>query len=132
MATPDPAAAEPHTAGLMQSLRGLAATALDVLKTRFELLVNEFEEERVRILELLVWGVAAFVFFVFSLLLFTFALIVLFWDTHRLLVTVLLGVAYLVVAVVLFTVARARAQRPKVFKASLEELAKDRDTLASQ
>jgi len=132
MTTPDPAAGAPHTAGLMHSLRGLAATGLDVLKTRFELLVNEFEEERVRILELLLWGVAALVFFVFSLLLFTFAVIVLFWDTHRLLVTVLLGVAYLAVAAVLFTIARARARRPKVFSASLEELTKDRDTLASQ
>ena len=118
-------------AGLTQSLRNLGATALGVLKTRAELLVTEIEEERLRILELLVWGVAAALFLVFGLVMLSLAVVVAFWDTHRLLAAVVLGAAYVVIAVVLFLIARSRVQRPRLFTASLEELAKDRDRLGA-
>ena len=129
MHTEDPREVAP--AGLMQSLRSLAATALGVLQTRFELLVCEIEEERSRILQLLLWGSAALLFFAFSLLMLTFVVIAAFWDTHRLLAAVLLGAVYLAIAVTLAAGARRRMQRPRLFTASMDELAKDRDTLGS-
>lgn len=132
MAMPEPEIPDARHAGLTQSLRNLAATALGVLKTRFELLVSEIEEERLRILELLVWGAAAMLFLAFGLMMLTFAVIVVFWDTHRLLAAVVLGFVYLAIAVALFAGARSRVQRPRIFSASIDELAKDRDTLSSQ
>jgi uncharacterized membrane protein YqjE len=132
MAMPDPATPDAQHAGVMQSLRNLAATALGVLKTRFDLLVSEIEEERLRIIELLVWGAAAMLFLAFGLMMLTFAVIVVFWETHRLLAAVVLGLFYLAIAAAFFLTARARLQRPRLFKASLEELAKDQDTLTSK
>jgi len=44
---------------------------------------------------------------------------------------VILGMAYIVIAGVLFAIARSRVQRPRLFTASLEELAKDRDRLGT-
>jgi len=115
-------------AGLMHSLRGLAATALGVLQTRLDLLVSEIEEERLRILQLLVWGSVALLFFAFALLMLTFAVILVFWDTDRVLVAVVLGGVYLAVGIALAVGARRRAQRPRLFAASMSELEKDRDT----
>jgi uncharacterized membrane protein YqjE len=124
-----PAGHEMSAAGLMQSLRGLADTALAILATRAELLVSEIEEERLRILRLLLWGALALLFFGFGLLMLTFALVVLFWDTHRLLVVVVTGVIYLAIAVGCAVCAGRGARRPRLFDASLRELAKDRDAL---
>ena len=116
---------------LMHSLKGLAGTALGILQTRLELLVSEVEEERLRILQLLLWGSAALLFFAFALLMLTFAVVVLFWETHRLLAALLLCVVYLAIAGAFAAVARRRIQRPRLFAASMAELAKDRDTLKS-
>jgi uncharacterized membrane protein YqjE len=126
----DPPTGDAQSGGLMQSLRNLAASAAGVLYTRLELLVSEVEEERLRILQLLLWGAVALIFFSLGVLMLTFAVVVLFWDTHRLLVAAVLGIAYLAIGGALAVVARRRAQRPRLFNASIAELAKDRDTLA--
>jgi uncharacterized membrane protein YqjE len=129
MASPHPATEDGAPAGLMQSLRRLADTALGVLQNRLELLVSEIEEERLRAVQLLVWGSAALLFFGFGLLMLTFVVILLFWDTHRLPIAVALGILYFGIAVALAMGARRRARRPRIFSASIEEVAKDRDTL---
>lgn len=131
MTIPESPPSDQQHSGLTQSLRNLGVTALGVLKARAELLVTEIEEERLRILELLAWGVAAALFFVFGLVMLSLAVVVAFWDTHRLLAAVILGMAYIVIAVVLFMIARSRVQRPRLFTASLEELGKDRDRLSA-
>jgi uncharacterized membrane protein YqjE len=128
----DPSPGDTQSGGLMQSLRNLAASAAGVLHTRLELLVSELEEERLRILQLLLWGSLALIFLALGVLVLTFAVVILFWDTHRLLAATVLGMAYLAIAGMLATVARGRAQRPRLFNASIAELAKDRDTLSSK
>ena len=130
MNAPDTEPGDAQSGGLMQSLRNLAASSLGILHTRLELLVSEVEEERLRILRLLLWGAAALLFLSFGLLMLTFAVVILFWDTHRLLSAVVLGVAYLAIGGALAVAARRSMQRPGLFTASLAELAKDRDTLA--
>ena len=118
-------------AGLMQSLRNLAATGVGMLQTRLELLLSEIEEERVRLLQLLVWGFAALLFLAFGLLMFTLAVVAAFWDTHRLLALLALGILYLVIGLALAFGARRRAERPKMFASSMAELRKDHETLGS-
>jgi uncharacterized membrane protein YqjE len=76
------------------------------------------------------WGAAALLFLSFGVLLLSFALVVLFWDTHRLLSAMVLGVVHLAIGGALAVAARRCTQRPRPFTASLAELAKDRDTLA--
>lgn len=132
MPTQEPAHEDAAPAGLVHSLRNLAATALGALHTRLELLLSEVEEERLSLLQLLLWGSAALLFFAFALLMFTFAVIVFFWDGHRLLAALLLGTLYLAVAGAFAIGVRRRMQGPRLFAASMEELAKDRDTLESR
>lgn len=119
-------------AGLMQSLRNLAATALGVVQTRLELLVSEIEEERLRVVQLLVWGAAALLFLAFALLMFTFVIVAAFWETHRVAAAAVLGVAYLAIGVAFARGARQRAHRPRLFSATMGELTKDRDKLQSR
>lgn len=128
MAEPGPAAAE--SPGLLASLRRLAATLVAVFQTRLELLATEVEEERIRLGRLLLLGAAAAFFLALGILTFTLFVIVLFWDTHRLLVTGLLAALYLGAGLAIAFAARREAlARPRLFAASLSELAKDRERL---
>lgn len=128
MAQPGPAAAE--SPGLLASLRRLAATLVAVFQTRLELLATEVEEERIRLGRLLLLGAAAAFFLALGILTLTLFVIVLFWDTHRLLVTGLLAALYLGAGLAIALAARREAlARPRLFAASLSELAKDRERL---
>jgi uncharacterized membrane protein YqjE len=128
----DPGAGDAQSGGLMQSLRSLAASVVGVLHTRLELLASEIEEERLHILQLLLWGCVALLFLSFGVLMLTLAVVVLFWDTHRLLVVIVLGVVYLAIGGTLAMVARRGVQRARLFAASIAELARDRDKLTSK
>jgi len=120
-----------ESTGLMESLERLAGTVLAIFQTRLELLSNEMEEERVRIEQMLLYGSVALFFFGLAIMLLTAFIVVLFWDSHRLLVlggfTALFFVAGLLVLNELRRVAR---EKSKLFSASLAELADDRDRLA--
>ncbi len=116
--------------GLLQSLRNLLATLVALLQTRLELLATELEEERLRIGQVLLWGCVALVFLVLGAVMLTLFLVVLFWDTHRVLVSGLLALTYLAIGVAAAGMARSRAQaRSRLFSASLAELGKDREHL---
>jgi uncharacterized membrane protein YqjE len=120
-----------ESTGLMESLERLAGTLLAIFQTRLELLSNEMEEERVRIEQMLLYGSVALFFFGLAIMLLTAFIVVLFWDSHRLLVlggfTALFFVAGLLVLNELRRVVR---EKSKLFSASLAELAYDRDRLA--
>lgn len=117
-------------AGILQSLRNLAATLVELLRTRFELLATELEEERVRLLQLLFWAAAALFFFGVGILLLVVLLVAVFWDSHRILAIVVLATVFLAGGVGLAIGMRNRMQvRPRLFSASLEELERDKDQL---
>ena len=117
-------------AGIVQSLRNLAATLVALLRTRFELVATELEEERIRLLQLLFWAAGAFFFFGVGILLVVFLLVAVFWDSYRITAIAALAVIFLAAGVGMACGVRRRMQaRPKLFSASLDELAKDRDHL---
>ena len=119
--------------GLLASLRRLAATLVGVLQTRLELFATEVEEERVRLTRMLLLGIAATFFLALGILTLTLFVIILFWDTHRLLVTGILTVIYLAAGLsFVYAVRREAAAGSRLFSASLSELAKDRERLNSQ
>ncbi|OGA53958.1 MAG: hypothetical protein A3F74_11595 [Betaproteobacteria bacterium RIFCSPLOWO2_12_FULL_62_58] len=123
-----PDAAPSH--GLLASLRNLAATAVGILQTRLELLATEVEEERLRLLQIALWAVIAVFLLALGILTLTLFVVILFWDTHRVLVTGLLAVLYLVLGAAIGLAARSKARaKSKLFSASLAELAKDREQL---
>lgn len=117
--------------GLLSSLRQLATTFVGALQTRLELAVTELEEERVRLTRIAVLGVAAALFGAFGLAMFSFFLVVAFWDTHRLLVTGLLALFYFGAAFVAIGLAKqAVRDKPRLLGATIDELKKDRDHLS--
>lgn len=118
--------------GLFASLRALSSSLLAVIQTRLELLALDLAEERERLTALLGIALAALFFLGIGVILLVFLVIVAFWDTHRLLVTGGLTVLFLLTGGGLAALALHRLRnKPKLFSASLAELAKDRQQLNS-
>ncbi len=108
------------------------STLLELLQTRVEIVASEFEEERVRLREMVVFGILTLFFVSVGLTLATLFVVALFWDTHRL--SVLGGVALLYLGLGGFTsicLYRRLKSRPRLFATTLSELEKDRDQLNS-
>lgn len=116
--------------GLLASLQRLLATLLEILQTRVEIVATEFEEERERIRELVVFGFMALFFVNLGVMLLTLFTVMLFWETHRLYVLGGLAMLYLGLGLIAVTVLRRRIRsRPRLFATTLAELSKDRDHL---
>ena len=132
MASSDPGTAG-SAPGVVGALRSLAANAVGIAQTRLELLANEFEEERVRTLKIVLFAAIALFCAGVGVLLITTWIIVALWDQYRLATLGFLAVFYLVVAGIILARLKARqAERPKLFSSSLAELARDRDLLKSR
>jgi uncharacterized membrane protein YqjE len=119
-----------ESTGLMESLKRLTGTLLAIFQTRLELLSNEMAEERVRIEQMLLYGSVALFFFGLAVMLLTAFIVVLFWDSQRLLVLGGFAALYFVAGLlVLNALRRVAREKSKLFSASLAELADDRDRL---
>lgn len=118
----------PH--GLFDSLRALLATATELLHTRLELAGTEVEEQVARLASLLVWSIVALFLGFTAIVLIAIALIVAFWDTHRVLVAGgLAGLFAILAGAALANLSAQLRDRPRLFQATLDELAKDRQRL---
>lgn len=116
--------------GLMASLRRLTANFTVVVGTRLELLANEVEEEKLRLGRLFLLGSLTMLFFGLAVMLATVFVVVLFWDSHPLLVVGGLTGLFALLAVFSARALRAEADAgSKLFSASLAELAKDHQQL---
>ena len=119
-----------ESGGLLESLKRLVGTVLAIIQTRIDLLSNEFEDERLRIRQMLLYGSFALFCFGLSIMLLTVFIVVAFWDNYRL--QVLGGMtALFFIAGILFWIALRRVVREKsrLFSTSLAELQNDRDNL---
>ena len=119
--------------GLLDSLTILAGTLVAIAHTRLELLSTDLEEDRVHWTSLLVLALAALFCLGIGVVLATMLVVVAFWDTHRLLVLGVLAGSFLAAGLAAwrYAVHKARA-KPRLFAASLSELSKDRQQLASR
>ena len=118
------------SSGLMGSVRRLTGTLIAIVSTRLELLANELEEERLRLTQMFLLALIALFLLGTGLILLNAFIVVLFWDSHRLLALGLLCVVYLVAGAAVTMSLRAKAQAgSKLFSASLAELDKDRQAL---
>ena len=117
--------------GVFVSLQHALATLVALAHTRLDLAVTEVEEQRERLLSLLLWGVGAVVLSAAALLLCTLALVVVFWDTHRILAAGAVAAASLIIAALAIRGFLLRAKtRPRLFQHTLAELARDHERLA--
>jgi uncharacterized membrane protein YqjE len=115
--------------GLFESSRRVLRTAVATLENRLELFLVELHEEKFRILNaLLLVGALVIVGFL-ALLLVSVTLIVAFWDTARLAVLISLSAVYSVAALAIYWRLKALFDNWPAFRASLDELKKDRECL---
>lgn len=112
--------------GLFASLQNLTGTLLSIVQTRLELMRVEIEEGRQRLIELL--GIAFLALFCLSMgiVLLTILIVVIFWDTHRLLTLSLLTGCFLLIGGFLWlkTLKNLKGM-PRMFEASLAEILRD-------
>jgi uncharacterized membrane protein YqjE len=120
----------PEVSGLFGSVKRLLATLIGVAATRLELLSNEWQEERLRLLQILLFALFAVFSFCTGVLLLVLFLVVLFWDEHRLVVLASLSLGFLLSGGVLIVMLQSKLRNgSKLFSASLAELQKDRESL---
>jgi uncharacterized membrane protein YqjE len=117
--------------GLLTSLRRLGATVVAVLQTRAELIAREFERERVRVTRLLILGVVGLFFFALGTITFTIFIIVLFWDSQRLVAIGFLTLLYFAIAAGIAIFAKREAARgAKPFSSTIAQLKHDCELLS--
>ena len=116
--------------GLLESLRNLARTFLAIVQTRIEIFASEIDEERTRLARIAVLAAVAALCIALAVILLVFFLVVLFWDTNRLLAIGVLAGVFAIGGIAACLVLRAAiSQRPKFLSATLAELRKDRTKL---
>jgi len=119
--------------GLLESLSSFASTLVAITHTRLNLVSNDLEEYRSHVFAQLLLALAALFFIGVGVVLATILLVVAFWDSDRLLVLGSLAGFYLVVGLAAGAVAIQKARNTlRPFAASLSELYKDRQQLASR
>lgn len=126
--------AEPQASpeGLFASLKVLGATFAAILQNRLELLSTDIAEERARLGSILLLSLVALFCLGVGVLLLTLLVVVLFWDTHRLAALGTLTVLFLAAGGWIGGLALQRLRsKPRLFEASIAELAKDREHLGS-
>lgn len=111
--------------GLFVSLKNLIATLLAIGKTRAELLVNELEEEKFRLMSLWAKAIGAAWLLALGIVMVVCCLAVAFWE-QRVLVFGLASVLFLGVGFMVYaSLRRQMAQPSKIFRGSLAELEAD-------
>jgi len=116
--------------GLAGSIKRLLSTLTQIASVRLELLANELQEERLHLEQRLVCFFAALVCFAMTALLLTVFIVVLFWDSHRLLAIGGLSAVFFVTGVMLVMRLQQMTQKKsRLFADSLAEFAKDREQL---
>ena len=106
---------------------------LGIARTRIELAAVEFREERERTLTRFVLAGVAVVFLAFAVLLASVLVVVLFWDTHRVLALAAVTLVHAAIGVV--AVLRLKADvrsAPAPFSATLGELKRDGEWLSNE
>lgn len=119
--------------GLLESLTTLAATLVDVAHTRLDLFFSDIEEDREHLLALLALSLVAMFCLGVGVVLSTILLVVAFWESHRLLVLGIMATLFLTAGAVTWALALQKVRKkPRLFGASLSELAKDHQQLSSR
>ena len=112
--------------GLLAPVTRLLKTLCALLENRVELFLVEVQEERVRLVEVLLLALAGGVAALMTLILMTLTVVVIFWESHRVLVLALFTLAYAAVTTVAFWTLRSRFNRWRAFSSTLDQMKKDR------
>jgi len=115
---------------MLGPVRDIARSLLSFALTRTRLAAAEIEEQGLRLIEILIWLVAALFFFGIAIVFVALLLVLLFWDANRLLAAGLLAALFVSVGTGAALIARRLLrERPPLLAATLAELERDRNTL---
>ena len=116
---------------LLSSIKGLASTGASIAQTRLELLSTDVQIARSKFISLLVMIVSALFFLFFGLVMLALLIVIYSWESDRILALSLLTGALLSVGLILAgLILQSLRKMPKLFEASIAELAKDREALS--
>jgi uncharacterized membrane protein YqjE len=110
------------------SIRRLLDTITAFLSTKLELVGIELQEEKRKIVRLLMLAVATFLFGALSVTLLTLVIIAIFWDSYRIPSLMIMSGIYLAIAIFLYARLRRQIeQATRIFDTTVEELKKDNE-----
>jgi uncharacterized membrane protein YqjE len=116
---------------LLSSIKGLASTGASIAQTRLELLSLDIQIARSKFISLLVMIVGALFFLFFGLVMLALLIVIYSWEADRMLALGLLTGAFLSVGLILvLLITQSLRTMPRLFEASITELAKDREALS--
>ncbi|MFP6849302.1 MAG: phage holin family protein [Pseudomonas sp.] len=123
-------ATPPNPTSRGNSPQRFAGALLGLLQGHIALFAEEFKEQQGRTLSLLVLTSLSLLFGLLLIIGLSAALVIVFWENHRLLIISALCVFYAVgLLSALITLLLHVRNAPSPFSASLEELARDREQL---
>jgi uncharacterized membrane protein YqjE len=116
---------------LLSSIKNLAATGASIAQTRLELLSVDVQIARAKFISLLVMIVCALFFLFFGLVMLSLLIVIYSWESDRMLALSLLTSGFITIGLILaILIVRSLRTMPKLFEASIAELAKDREELS--
>jgi uncharacterized membrane protein YqjE len=116
---------------LLSSIKGLVSTGASIAQTRLELISVDVQIARTKFISLLVMIVSALFFLFFGLVMLALFIVIYSWESDRMMALGLLTSAFLLIGLVLAAmIMQSLRTMPKLFEASIAELAKDREALS--
>ncbi len=118
---------------LLSSLKNLVSSGASIAQTRLELISTDVQIARARFLSLLVMVIFTLFFLFFGLVMLALLIVIYSWESDRMLALSLLTSGFLAAGLVLaLVVLRTLKTMPRLFEATIAELAKDRQELSSR
>lgn len=112
------------------AIKRVVAGLLGMAQTRLELMGLELLQTRRTTIHSLAWALMAALAAVFASLFFCFLLIVLVWDSHRILAIAGCAIFYTVMGIFFYLRTLATlAQQGPLFEATIAEFGRDKDAL---
>lgn len=118
---------------LLSSLKNLVSTGASIAQTRLELISTDVQIARTKFLSLLLMIICALFFLFFGLVMLALLIVIYSWETDRILALSLLTGSFLSVGCIFaLVILRSLKTMPRLFEATISELAKDRQELAKR
>lgn len=115
-----------QTRGVLGAAGSFVASVIGLVKNRLELFSLELKEEKLRLVQLIIWSAATVFAALMALVSASFAVVYAFWSTALLQALLGLTLFYLVVfGAVLWRLRRCFTGQPKPFASTLAEFEKD-------
>ncbi len=116
---------------LLSSIKSLISTGTSIAQTRLELISVDVQIARTQLISLLVMIVSALFFLFFGLVMLALFIVIYSWESDRMMALGLLTGAFLSIGLILAAlIMQSLRTMPKLFEASIAELAKDREALS--